>query len=87
MAAEYLRARQAPPELIEWLSNRTLWDILTALALFNEYFLALGLWLPWTRRLAIWVGVMFHGSIEISASVLAFSYLSLVRLSLRVALA
>lgn len=77
IVADYLRATHAPPIVIEWVSNRTLWDILTVLALVTEYFLALGLWLPWTRRLAIWVGLIFHSCIEVAASVLAFSYLTL----------
>jgi hypothetical protein len=41
--------------------------------------LALGvlLWVPATRRLAIWIGVLFHGFIEVSASVATFSYLTM----------
>ena len=78
MATESLRmTEQVPQALITLLSNRQFAEIMTIAALAQEYFLAFGLWLPWTRRLAIWVGLIFHGYIEISDAVLAFSYLSL----------
>jgi hypothetical protein len=45
------------------------------LAIGTELFIALGMWWPRTRRLALWVGVLFHFSIEISAKVELFSWL------------
>lgn len=51
--------------------------LLTSKALAMEYSLAIGLWFPRTRRLAIWGGVLFHGFIEVRYSVLTFSYLTL----------
>lgn len=43
-------------------------------AISSELFLALGLWFPRTRALALWVGVMFHVGIELTAHVELFSY-------------
>jgi hypothetical protein len=44
------------------------------IAISTELFLALGLWFPRTRRLALWVGVLFHFWIEVSARVELFSW-------------
>jgi hypothetical protein len=43
-------------------------------AICTELWIALGLWFPRTRRAALWVGVMFHFWIEVSARVELFSY-------------
>jgi Vitamin K-dependent gamma-carboxylase len=43
-------------------------------AIGSELFLALGLWRPSTRALCLWLGVMFHGGIELTARVELFSY-------------
>lgn len=43
-------------------------------AISKELFLAIGLWFPRTRALALWLGVMFHVGIELSAHVELFSY-------------
>ena len=39
-----------------------------------ELFLALGLWFTPTRALCLWLGVMFHAGIEVTARVELFSY-------------
>ncbi|HYQ30166.1 MAG TPA: HTTM domain-containing protein [Polyangiaceae bacterium] len=44
-------------------------------AISSELFIALGIWLPKTRRLALWLGVLFHISIEITSKVELFSWL------------
>ncbi|MES1178623.1 MAG: HTTM domain-containing protein [Myxococcales bacterium] len=44
-------------------------------AIATELFIAIGAWLPRTRRLALWVGVLFHFWIEVSARVELFSWL------------
>jgi vitamin K-dependent gamma-carboxylase-like protein len=46
-------------------------------AIGSELFIALGMWAPGTRRLALWLGVIFHVSIELSANVELFSWLML----------
>jgi len=43
-------------------------------AIGSELCLALGLWFPATRVLCLWLGVMFHGGIELTAHVELFSY-------------
>lgn len=43
-------------------------------AIGSELFLALGLWFPRTRVVCLWLGLMFHAGIEISAHVELFSY-------------
>lgn len=43
-------------------------------AITTELFVALGLWFPRTRAVALWVGVMFHTGIELSAHVELFSF-------------
>jgi len=43
-------------------------------AISSELFLALGLWFPATRALCLWLGVMFHVGIELTARVELFSY-------------
>jgi hypothetical protein len=44
----------------------------------TELFIALGLWWRGTRYAAVWFAVVFHLSIEASASVQVFSYLGIV---------
>jgi len=66
-----------PQSLIDGLSNPSLMKFFTYMALFQEYFLALCLWFPQTYKLAIWVGIVFHGYIEVGNTVLVFSYLTL----------
>jgi Vitamin K-dependent gamma-carboxylase len=44
-------------------------------AICTELFIALGAWFPRTRRVALWVGVLFHFWIEVSARVELFSWL------------
>jgi Vitamin K-dependent gamma-carboxylase len=67
----------APPWLQGIVPRRTLVEWITLSALFQEFFLGLCLWHPLTRRVAMWVGIMFHGYIEVRYSVLTFSYLVL----------
>ena len=44
--------------------------------MLTELFIAIGLWWPRTRYAAVWVAVVFHLTIEASASVQVFSYLA-----------
>lgn len=67
----------APQALLNLIPPATMVRLLTSKALVIEYTLATLLWFPRTRRFAIWVGVIFHGFIEVRYSVLTFSYLSL----------
>ena len=46
-------------------------------AIASELSIALGLWFSRTRHLALWLGVVFHASIELGANVELFSWLML----------
>lgn len=46
-------------------------------AISSELFIAFGMWHPKSRRLALWLGTLFHISIELSARVELFSWLML----------
>ena len=46
-------------------------------AICGELSIALGMWVPRVRRLALWLGVVFHISIELTANVELFSWLML----------
>ena len=46
-------------------------------AICTELTIALGMWLPRLRRFALWLGVVFHISIELTANVELFSWLML----------
>jgi hypothetical protein len=64
------------PGWLEALLSSALFASFAAkLAIGTELFIALGMWFPRTRRLALWVGVLFHFSIEVSARVELFSWL------------
>ncbi len=57
------------------LSSAVLGSFAAKLAISTELFIALGLWFPRTRRAALWVGVLFHFWIEVSARVELFSWI------------
>ena len=64
------------PHWLEQLLASALFASLAAkAAISTELFIALGAWFPRTRRLALWVGVLFHFWIEVSARVELFSWL------------
>ena len=46
----------------------------------TEVFLAIGLWWRLTRDLAVWVAVLFHLAIQLTARVEVFSYLAVAAL-------
>lgn len=67
----------APEWLVTLLPRTQLVELITISALFQEFFLAIFLWVPLMRRVALWVGILFHGYIELRYSVITFSYLVL----------
>ena len=66
---------QVPHAAAALLTSPLVMSLASKLAIASEMFLALGLWHPRARPLALWIGVMFHLGIEISARVELFSYL------------
>ncbi|HEY4105077.1 MAG TPA: HTTM domain-containing protein [Polyangiaceae bacterium] len=63
-----------PVFLEQFLASPLLGSVAAKVAISTELFIALELWFPRTRRAALWVGVMFHFWIEVSARVELFSY-------------
>jgi Vitamin K-dependent gamma-carboxylase len=69
------RGRTLPHALDVLLSSAWFASLAAKAAISTELFIALGIWFPRTRRLALWVGVWFHFWIEVSARVELFSWL------------
>ena len=76
-----VRARDELGALPDWtvslLTDRSFHTGAAKLIVLTELFIAAGLWWPRTRYAAVWVAVVFHLSIEWSASVQVFSYLAI----------
>jgi hypothetical protein len=67
---------QGPPAwLAELMSAPWFGELASKAAISLELALAIGLWLPRTRVLALWAGAVFHVSIQLSARVELFSWL------------
>lgn len=64
-----------PPWLLTIWTSAWFASVAAKAAIASELFIALGIWLPRTRRLALWLGVIFHVSIELTAHVELFSWL------------
>jgi len=73
MAAE----KGVPPELMHALSQPAVASAISKLAILTELFLAVALFVPKTRFFALWWGVMFHITIEITSKVELFGWLSI----------
>lgn len=69
LAEHYLPASLAALLSAPWFAH-----LAAVAAVSSELFLALGLWFPATRALCLWLGLMFHGGIELAANVELFSY-------------
>jgi uncharacterized membrane protein YphA (DoxX/SURF4 family) len=75
-----VRARDELGALPDWavsvLTDRSFHTGAAKFIVLTELFIALGLWWRGTRYGAVWVAVVFHVSIEASASVQVFSFLA-----------
>ncbi|HTA93034.1 MAG TPA: HTTM domain-containing protein [Polyangiaceae bacterium] len=69
------RGLHLPGSLTLALSSALFASLAAKIAICTELFIALGLWFPRTRRAALWVGVLFHFWIEVSARVELFSWI------------
>ncbi|HEV8244707.1 MAG TPA: HTTM domain-containing protein, partial [Polyangiaceae bacterium] len=56
-----------PNLVIELWRSPQFANIVSKFGITTEFFLAIGLWLPRTRALALWVGLIFHLGIQLSA--------------------
>jgi uncharacterized membrane protein YphA (DoxX/SURF4 family) len=76
-----VRAREDLQALPHWtvsvLTNRDFHTGAAKFIVLTELFIAIGLWSRRTRYAAVWVAVVFHLSIEVSASVQVFSFLAI----------
>ncbi len=76
-ARDDLDAWPLPDWALSLLTDRGFHTGAAKFIVLTELFIALGLWWRGTRYAAVWVAVVFHLSIEVSASVQVFSYLAL----------
>jgi hypothetical protein len=70
-------SKGVPVELMRWLSEPSVSSALSKLAIATELVLAFALFFPRTRFVALWWGVMFHLTIEVTSKVELFGWLSL----------
>jgi hypothetical protein len=75
-----LDASPLPGWAVSLLAERSFHTVAAKLIVITELFIALGLWWRATRYAAVWVAVVFHVAIEVSASVQVFSYLAIAAL-------
>ena len=72
----------APAFVVDLLTWRPLFYLAAPVAIATELFLAVGLWLPRTRLLALRVAIVFHLAIELGASVEVFSLAAIAALAI-----
>src|SRR4051812_450681 len=72
-----LEAGPLPHWAISVLTNRDFYTGAAKLVIVTELFIAAGLWWRRTRYAAVWVAVVFHLSIQVSAAVEIFSVLGI----------
>jgi vitamin K-dependent gamma-carboxylase len=76
-AREQLEAWPLPDWAVSLLTDRSVHTGAAKLIVLTELFIAAGLWWRRTRYAAVWVAVVFHVAIEVSAAVQVFSYLAI----------
>ena len=76
-ARDDLEAWPLPDWAVSLLTDRTFHTGAAKVIVLTELFIAVGLWLRRTRYAAVWVAVVFHVTIEASASVQVFSLLGI----------
>jgi hypothetical protein len=69
-----------PGWAISLLTDRSFHTVAAKVIVLTELFIAAGLWSRATRYAAVWVAVVFHVAIQLSASVEVFSYLAIAAL-------
>ncbi len=75
-----LVASPLPGWAIDVLTERSFHTYAAKVIVLTEIFLALGLWWRVTRDAAVWVAVVFHLTIQLTARVEVFSYLAVAAL-------
>jgi hypothetical protein len=77
---DQLEASPLPGWVVSLLVDRSFHTVAAKVIVLTELFVALGLWWRATRYAAVWVAVVFHVAIQLSASVQVFSYLAIAAL-------
>jgi hypothetical protein len=75
--ADVAIARGVPQGLVSFLGAPGTSSVLAKAAILTELFLAIGLFSKRTRAFALWWGVMFHLTIELTSQVEIFTWLTL----------
>ena len=81
-ARDDLEAWPLPEWVLSALTDRDFHTGAAKVIVLTELFIAAGLWWRPTRYVAVWVAVMFHVGIEVSASVQVFSLLAIAALTI-----
>jgi hypothetical protein len=76
-ARDQLEAWPLPDWAMSLLTDRSFYSGAAKLVVLTELFIAVGLWRRSTRYAAVWVAVVFHTVIQVSASVQVFSFLAI----------
>jgi hypothetical protein len=71
-----------PGWAIDVLTERWLYYSVGPAAVLTELFIGVGLWFSTTRLAAVWVAIVFHLLIEISAAVEVFSFVAIAALAI-----
>jgi hypothetical protein len=69
-----------PNWAVDVLTDRSFHTVAAKVIVLTELFIALGLWWRGTRYAAVWLAVVFHIAIELTASVQVFSYVAIAAL-------
>ncbi|MFO0659245.1 MAG: HTTM domain-containing protein [Polyangiaceae bacterium] len=81
MSVRFARGAMNAPAFLKsfslWMSGAWQSELISKGAIATEMFLAFGLWSKALRPWALWVGALFHLTIEATANVQLFSWLSL----------
>jgi len=77
---DQLDASLLPGWAVSVLVDRSVHTVAAKVIVLTELFIAAGLWWRATRYAAVWVAVVFHVAIQLSASVQVFSYLGIAAL-------
>jgi len=77
---DQLDASPLPAWAVSVLTDRSFHTYAAKVIVLTELFIALGLWWRATRYAAVWVAVVFHVAIQVSASVQVFSFLAIAAL-------
>jgi hypothetical protein len=75
-----LDASPLPGWAVSLLTDRSFHTVAAKVIVLTELFIAVGLWWRGIRYAAVWVAVVFHIAIQLSASVEVFSYLAVAAL-------